>query len=249
MGGTKASAKKAKVEVKTETKTSSAPQPARLPKLRLKDQEQLHLQGLYPLHVQGSPPTIWALRGALTRDEAHALQEALVAMHPLVRCAHAQTRSIAWRDVDRVEFRSPQLSELVWATGMDRCLEEGIELPKGLVWAGLNTKWRIYKYGEGQGFGPHFDEEDLDPTTQLHSHYTLLLYLSEPRVGGETTFYKSRGHEVLSIKPEVGLMVVHAQGSQCLLHEGRPVGKGGDKWVLRSDVMVAPQREEPEAAA
>jgi hypothetical protein len=58
----------------------------------------------------------------------------------------------------RVEFRSPQLSELVWATGMGRCLEEGIDLPPGLVWAGLNTKWRVYKYGEGQGFGPHFDE-------------------------------------------------------------------------------------------
>jgi hypothetical protein len=58
-----------------------------------------------------------------------------------------------------------------------------------------------------------------------------------------------RGHEVLSIKPEVGLMVVHAQGSQCLLHEGRPVGRGGDKWVLRSDVMVAPREEELEAAA
>lgn len=101
MGGPKgSSAKKAKVE------NTSSPKPAqqstaRLPKLRPKEQEELRLEGLYPLNIQGSPPTIWALRGALTVEESHALMQALVAMHPLSRCAHAQTRSIAWRDVDR----------------------------------------------------------------------------------------------------------------------------------------------------
>lgn len=70
------------------------------------------------------------------------------------------------------------------------------------------------------------------------SHYTLLVYLSDVPSGGETVFYKSKGREAVAVKPAAGLALVHAQGQACMLHEGRPVGKGGDKWVLRSDVMV-----------
>ena len=40
------------------------------------------------------------------------------------------------------------------------------------------------------------------------------------------------------------------QGPDCLLHEGRPVGRGCEKWLLRSDVLAAEapaeEAEEPE---
>ncbi len=55
-------------------------------------------------------------------------------------------------------------------------------------------------------------------------------------------FYKSKGREALVVRPEAGTGLLHAQGARCLLHEGRPVGKGEEKFVLRSDVLIAAAR-------
>ncbi|KAG2489966.1 hypothetical protein HYH03_011595 [Edaphochlamys debaryana] len=194
----------------------------------------LELQGLYPEDA----PTIWALHNALSATECDALLQYLQANCPLTRVAHAQTKSIAWRDVDRVEFRSPELSALMWAAISAPIIERLPRTARGEVPDGLNAKWRVYRYKEGQGFGPHFDEEDVCPTTGATSCATLLLYLNDVAAGGETAFYRSRGREVLSIRPEQGLVVVHSQGPDCLLHEGRPVGRGCEKWLLRSDVLA-----------
>ncbi len=63
----------------------------------------------------------------------------------LTRVAHPQTRGIAWRDVDRVEFRSPELSAAVWAA-ISGSLTEGLpRTARGEVPAGLNAKWRVYR--------------------------------------------------------------------------------------------------------
>lgn len=63
----------------------------------------------------------------------------------LTRVAHPQTRGIAWRDVDRVEFRSPELSAAVWAA-ISGPLNEGLpRTARGEVPAGLNAKWRVYR--------------------------------------------------------------------------------------------------------
>ncbi len=89
------------------------------------------------------------------------------------------------------------------------------------------TVCRCRRYTEGQGFGAHFDANDTCPACGLPSAYTLLLYLTDVPPGtGETVFYKSKGREVLSVRPEAGLALLHAQGAECLLHEGRPEGRG-----------------------
>jgi hypothetical protein len=36
---------------------------------------------------------------------------------------------------------------------------------------------------------------------------------------------------------ETGMALLHKHGDDCLLHEGREV-KSGEKWVLRSDLVV-----------
>lgn len=58
-------------------------------------------------------------------------------------------------------------------------------------------------------------------------------------VGGETVFYGARGRVVASVRPAVGLALLHLHGEdKCLEHEGNVVQQG-IKYVLRSDVVFA----------
>eukprot|EP00798_Chlamydomonas_sp_ICE-L_P003251 gene3251-13274_t len=121
-----------------------------------------------------------------------------------------------------------------------KSLETAHTLTRTAHAASKTYAWRdVDRYSPSQGFGPHYDEEDEDPLTNTRSLFTLLLYMTDVPVGGETVFYKSKGREVLAVKPVQGMALLHAQGAQCLLHEGRPVGGNAQKWVLRSDVMVS----------
>ena len=56
----------------------------------------------------------------------------------------------------------------------------------------------------------------LTHTSMHRSHLTLLLYLSAVERGGETIFHsgatKRSMREVLSVKPEPGLALLHEQG-------------------------------------
>lgn len=41
----------------------------------------------------------------------------------------------------------------------------------------------------------------------------------------------------ISVGMEVGMALLHRHGEKCLLHEGGEV-KDGEKWVIRSDLVV-----------
>lgn len=43
--------------------------------------------------------------------------------------------------------------------------------------------------------------------------------------------------EPIAVGLEVGMGLLHRHGDECLLHEGREV-KDGEKWVIRSDLVV-----------
>ncbi|OJT14608.1 hypothetical protein TRAPUB_8854 [Trametes pubescens] len=75
----------------------------------------------------------------------------------------------------------------------------------------LNSNIRVYKYTQGQYFGPHYDDAVRDSETGAKSEWTLLIYLTGSQDGVEG-------------------------GEDCMLHEGSPVTKG-TKYVLRSDLM------------
>lgn len=71
--------------------------------------------------------------------------------------------------------------------------------------------------------------------------WTLLVYLSSC-TGGETIFYPdatraNRNPEPIAVAPEIGMALLHRHGDQCMIHEGAEV-TGGEKWVLRSDLVV-----------
>ncbi|KAL4915280.1 hypothetical protein BDW62DRAFT_125464 [Aspergillus aurantiobrunneus] len=114
---------------------------------------------------------------------------------------------------------------------------------------GLNANIRVYRYSPGQFFAQHYDDSNtlsfLSPSTTpkpARTSWTLLIYLSTC-AGGETVFYPeptraNRNPEPVSVAPEMGMALLHRHGDRCLLHEGKEV-TGGEKWVLRSDLVVA----------
>ncbi|KAG2666597.1 hypothetical protein I3843_15G069500 [Carya illinoinensis] len=94
-----------------------------------------------------------------------------------------------------------------------------------------------FRYEVGQHFGRHIDES-VDLGEGKCSHYTLLIHLSggfklkakndtssakdsssEPIVGGETVFYRSRNEVVAEVAPTEGMALLHIHGDKCMLHE------------------------------
>ncbi len=93
---------------------------------------------------------------------------------------------------------------------------------------GLNERFRGYRYTAGQRFRPHFDGAFVRNEHE-RSEITLLLYLSDGFVGGDTLFNDLN----LRVTPRTGIALLF---QHLILHEGCAV-LGGTKYVLRSDVM------------
>ncbi|KAM3425595.1 hypothetical protein BST61_g7542 [Cercospora zeina] len=138
--------------------------------------------------------------------------------------------------------------------------EEEEEKRRRELWGGevlgLNPNIRIYRYSKGQFFDRHYDEsnnisfpssaEEAAISIPAKTTWTLLLYLTSPATGckgGETVFYpEPAGKRDAAPAPivahlEVGMVLLHRHGKDCLLHEGREVTEG-EKWVIRSDLCV-----------
>ena len=92
--------------------------------------------------------------------------------------------------------------------------------------SGLNERFRFYEYSEGARFSLHHDISY--EAVHARSFLTLLIYLNEGMVGGETTF-----EDELTITPQLGTCILFPHE---LMHQGLPV-TSGTKVVLRSDVM------------
>jgi prolyl 4-hydroxylase len=102
---------------------------------------------------------------------------------------------------------------------------------------GLNERFRFYRYDVGETFRPHYDGSFVRSSTE-ESLLTLLFYLNDDFVGGETKFYEDNvdsgtRRERTVVQPVQGQALVfwHRQ-----LHEGATV-ESGRKYVLRTDVM------------
>jgi uncharacterized protein YjaG (DUF416 family) len=190
-------------------------------------------------------------------------------------------------DVSQVEARRKEM--LTKAKNIKFGIEEEKEDVR-LVYAGLNRRWRVYRY-EASGeekFAPHIDAGfppsglTSDGSTllwdtssikdksgeEIVSRLTVLLYLNDDFVGGETNFYQPAalaGHDIskngasaippliASVRPVAGSCLIFPQGvgedavdyarNHWPLHEGSPVRAGRPKYVIRSDVLFATQRE------
>jgi prolyl 4-hydroxylase len=131
------------------------------------------------------------------------------------------------RNNSRIIFKDEALAERIWQRIQPFCV------PKfGYMTAiGLNEMFRFYKYSRGQQFKAHIDGSYERNETES-SLYTLMIYLNESFLGGDTWF------EDLVIKPKTGMALIFKHD---LLHEGREVIKG-EKYVLRTDIMYKYER-------
>ncbi|RKO89073.1 oxidoreductase-like protein [Blyttiomyces helicus] len=120
--------------------------------------------------------------------------------------------------------------------------------------AGINARWRVYRYVPGALYRPHIDgawpgsgvDADgkyvYDVFGDRWSRMTFLVYLNEDFSGGETTFFVPSEREGVmdawGVKPRTGCVACFPHGDTVgsLLHEGSGVTNGA-KYVIRTDVL------------
>ncbi|CAG7990671.1 unnamed protein product [Penicillium olsonii] len=185
---------------------------------------------------------------------------------PLTTTPGKPKKDEALRVNDRFQIDDRRFADMLWETTAMKELvttrfaeEEDEELSPTefaqrarQLWGGeplgLNPNIRIYRYSAGQFFGQHYDDANNITFTPPRSKavparttWTLLVYLTSCE-GGETVFYpestrENRNPEPIAVAPEVGMALLHRHGDHCMIHEGMEV-TGGEKWVLRSDLVV-----------
>ncbi|CAE6498940.1 unnamed protein product [Rhizoctonia solani] len=227
-----------KVETSNKT-TTTTPAPAQTeiqwPAIRVKD--ELECRELIP-------DQIYVIDDFLSREEC-ALFSKFITGLPLVATPPPK-KGEATRVNHRISFQSEG-----FATAIYNAISPHLpplpcsEIRAGdAVPAGCNSNIRLYKYGPGEYFGPHYDESVKNKDTGWWSEWTVLVYVTgqEDGVdGGQTVFFKpvngSKKNTEEIVPPLTrGSVLIHRHGRACMLHEGREV-KAGTKLVLRSDIM------------
>jgi predicted 2-oxoglutarate/Fe(II)-dependent dioxygenase YbiX len=96
--------------------------------------------------------------------------------------------------------------------------------------AGVNERFRCYRYRPGQRFAPHYDGA-FQRSRRERSELTFMIYLNDGFTGGRTVFHDFD----VDVAPRCGMGLLFQHE---VLHEGCAV-ESGVKYVLRSDVMYA----------
>ncbi|KAL5338659.1 hypothetical protein BJX70DRAFT_398408 [Aspergillus crustosus] len=213
------------------------------------------------------PDQIYLIRNFLSASLCKTYVSFLSSL-PLITMSGKPKKGDAVRVNDRFQIQDAAFAENLWRgtalrelvthphsyTGEERG-GEGKDAERSMkeIWGGeplgLNANIRVYRYSPGQFFAQHYDDSNTlsflspsSPPKPGRTTWTLLIYLSTCN-GGETVFYPeptraNRNPEPISVAPEMGMALLHRHGEQCLIHEGKEV-TGGEKWVLRSDLVVA----------
>jgi hypothetical protein len=221
-----------KKEEKTNTNTKQ--EKASFPKLQPKGNLEV---------VQVEANHIYTIPNFLFGKECEAIIQYFETHLPLVATPGIPKKGFAFRNNDRQSLHNPHIANELWKTvGLGDMIQKQVKESRR-EGKGLNSNIRIYRYSNQQSFGPHYDDSVQDEETGLWTGWTLLVYLNEDMEGGETVFYKDAPGKKratpppITVTPTRGTALIHQHGKNCLLHEALPVTQG-NKWVLRSDVLM-----------
>lgn len=176
-------------------------------------------------------PLVWTVDGLLPADECAVMIERFEKagfMGAPINTVGSFERRPDVRNNERVMFDDPELA---------RALFERVraEVPAQLFCdplrlAGVNERFRGYRYDPGQQFRDHYDGRFVRNANET-SLVTFMIYLNDGFEGGSTSFADFE----LDVVPKTGtaLFFQHA-----LRHAGTAVTRGR-KYVLRTDVMYA----------
>ncbi|OAP58858.1 hypothetical protein AYL99_06155 [Fonsecaea erecta] len=220
---------------------STTPRPPDWPPLApLVPQEHLFVETVVP-------GQILVIRNLFTSNLCKSYVSFLSSL-PLTTTPGKPKRGEATRVNDRFQIDDSNFAKMLWERSGMQYLVSSFEdqaVFGGRV-LGLNPNIRIYRYRPGQFFDKHYDESNKlqfgKEKLPAKTTWTLLIYLTTCE-GGETAFYPEalkkgeRSPEPITVELETGMALLHKHGDDCLLHEGKEVKKG-EKWVLRSDLVV-----------
>jgi hypothetical protein len=193
---------------------------------------------MYAGHFDFSRALLQELPGLYRPDECRALLAGIGGVEWLAATVNTnQGRAVndRLRNSLTAVLRDPTIADDLWARVRDRVpatmtaeWDGGRRQVRAI---GVHVPVRIYRYEVGHHFGLHNDQS-YQGEDGARSLLTLLVYLDDEVVGGETDF------------PEQGVTVTPRAGcglwfQHMLLHAGRRVERGV-KHVLRSDVLYAP---------
>lgn len=187
---------------------------------------------MYAGHLDLTQPPLWIVDDALPP----ALCELYVEKF---RSRPAELAPIVGRDGQPViEPETRNNSRVMWddldeANGLLERVRAHVPTElMGLVLVGGNPRLRIYRYGVGERHGAHWDTV-VELGEGVRSLLTLVFYLNEGFVGGDTDFIELERR----VTPRVGraLMFQHR-----ILHRASEV-EAGEKFVLRTDVLYRPR--------
>ncbi len=167
---------------------------------------------------------------------------------PLTTTPGKPKRGEATRVNDRFQVDDLDFAKILWEqSGLQHLVDsfDDYTVFGGKV-LGLNSNIRVYRYRPGQFFDQHYDESNKlqfgAEKLPAKTTWTLLIYLTTC-IGGGTAFYPEptkKGESIpepIVVGLETGMALLHKHGDDCLLHEGKEV-ESGEKWVLRSDIVV-----------
>lgn len=185
---------------------------------------------MYAGHLDLTQPLVWTVDDALPEEACAAyigkMRAGLAEVAPIVG-HHGPEVDLAVRNNTRVMWDDAEEANALLA----RVAKNVPPRLSEMALAGANPRLRLYRYGPGERHGAHWDTV-VQLEGGVQSLLTLVFYLNDGFAGGETDF------------PELGQRIAPRAGRALLfqhriLHEAMEV-LGGEKYVLRTDVLYRP---------